>query len=270
MKFAAIQMISNANVEDNLQQAERLIEQAVSQLAQFIVLPENFSLMGNTSEISNSAEPFGKGVIQNFLKNQSVKHKIYLVGGSIPLVSEQQNKIYSSCLTFDPRGKCIARYNKIHLFDVQIPEKNEMYQESATYESGQEIVVCNTAFGKLGIGICYDIRFPELFRSMQPIEILAIPAAFTFTTGEAHWDVLLRARAIENQTYVIAANQGGTHNNGRETFGNSLIVDPWGKVLSRLEKDQGIAITDCDFNYLFNLRKTFPVLAHRRIYEKTF
>jgi deaminated glutathione amidase len=267
MKIAAIQMISNANVEENLAQAEQLIEQAATQGAQLIVLPENFALMGETTEILNIAEPSKKDNLQKFLKNQSLKNKIYLIGGSIPLHSEHSNKVYSSCLVFDPNGKQIARYNKIHLFDVQIPEKNEPYQESETYEYGKEIVVCDTAFGKIGIGICYDLRFPELFRAMKNITMIAIPAAFTQATGEAHWEILLKARAIENQTYIIAANQGGKHENGRETFGNSMIIDPWGKVLSRIEKGQGIAIADGDFNYLSNLRKTFPVLEHRRIYE---
>ena len=207
-------------------------------------------------------------VKQKLTNNQSVKNKIYLIGGSIPLFSENSNKVYSSCLVFDPNGKQIARYNKIHLFDVQIPEKNESYQESATYEYGKDIVTCQTSFGALGIGICYDLRFPELFRAMKNTTMIVIPAAFTQTTGEAHWEILLRARAIENQTYIIAANQGGKHENSRETFGNSMIIDPWGKVLSRIEKDQGIAIADCDFNYLSNLRKTFPVLEHRHIYEK--
>lgn len=268
MKIAAIQMISNANVEENLAQAEQLIEQAAKQGAQLIVLPENFALMSETTDILNIAESFGKGKIQNFLKNQSITNKIYLISGSIPLFSNNLNKIYSSCLVFDLEGNCIAHYNKIHLFDVQIPEKNEIYQESATYEYGKEIAVCETPFGKLGIGICYDLRFPELFRAMNNLTMIAIPAAFTQTTGEVHWEILLRARAIENQAYVIAANQGGKHENGRETFGNSMIIDPWGKVLARIEKGQGIAIADCDFNYLYDLRKTFPVLDHRRICER--
>jgi nitrilase len=267
MKIAAIQMISNANVEENLAQAEQLIEQAATQGAQLCVLPENFALMGETTEILSIAEPFENGILQKFLKNQSIKNKIYLIGGTIPLFSENSNKVYSSCLVFDPEGNCITRYNKIHLFDVQIPEKNEFYQESATYEYGKDIASCQTSFGALGIGICYDLRFPELFRAMKNITMIAIPAAFTQATGEAHWEVLLKARAIENQAYIIAANQGGKHENGRETFGNSMIIDPWGKVLARIEKGQGIAIADCDFNYLYDLRKTFPVLEHRRIYE---
>jgi deaminated glutathione amidase len=268
MKIAAIQMISNANVEENLTQAEKLIQQAATQGAQLCVLPENFALMGENADILKIAEPSKNGNLQKFLKNQSLINKIYLIGGSIPLLSDNLDKIYSSCLVFDPNGKQIARYNKIHLFDVQLPEKNESYQESATYEYGEEVVMCNTSFGKLGIGICYDLRFPELFRAMKNITMIAIPAAFTQTTGEAHWEILLRARAIENQVFVIASNQGGKHSNGRETFGHSLIIDPWGKVLSRIEKGQGIAIADCDFNYLHNLRKIFPVLEHRRLYEK--
>jgi len=267
MKVAAIQMISNANVEENLAQAEQLIKQAATQGAQLIVLPENFALMGETTEILSIAEFSENGNLQQFLKNQSLKNKIYLIGGTIPLFSENSNKVYSSCLVFDPNGKQIARYNKIHLFDVQIPEQNESYKESATYEYGKEVVMCDTAFGKIGIGICYDLRFPELFRAMRDITMIAIPAAFTQTTGETHWEILLKARAIENQTYIIAANQGGKHQNGRETFGNSMIIDPWGKVLSRIEKGQGIVIADGDFNYLHNLRKTFPVLEHRHIYE---
>lgn len=270
MKVAAIQMISNAKIEENLLQAEQLIQQAVQQHAQLIVLPENFAFMGNATEILNIVEPFGKGIIQNFIKNQSVKYKVYIVGGSIPLLSENSHKAYASCLVFNPQGTCIAKYNKIHLFDVQIPEKNEYYKESDTYGYGKEIITCETELGKLGIGICYDMRFPELFRLMQLIDFIVIPAAFTYATGKAHWEILLRARAIENQTFVIAANQGGTHYNGRETFGHSMIIDPWGKILACIEKGQGIAIADCDLNEIQNLRTIFPVLKHRQIYEQTF
>ncbi len=275
MKAAAIQMISNANVDDNLAQAEQLIQQAAKQGAQLCVLPENFALMGDNADILNIAQEYtgkgrlnpGQGKFQDFLSNQAAKYGIYLVGGSIPLFSEIEHKIYSSCLVFNPQGKSNGRYNKVHLFDVQIPEKNESYQESEIFEHGKDISIFNTSFGRMNIGICYDLRFPELFRENDFV-LLAIPAAFTQTTGEAHWEVLLRARAIENQAYVIAANQGGKHENGRETFGNSMIIDPWGKVLSRIEKGQGIAIADCDFDYLYNLRKTFPVLDHRRICER--
>jgi deaminated glutathione amidase len=267
MKVAAIQMISNTNVEENLQQAEQLIEQAVKQGAQLCVLPENFALMGEMTDTLKIAESFGEGNLQNFLKNQSIKYKIYLIGGSLPLFSEIKNKVYSSCLVFNPEGKLNGRYDKIHLFDVQIPEKNESYQESAIYEYGKAISIFNTSFGRMNVGICYDLRFPELFRE-NDFTLLAIPAAFTQATGEAHWEILLRARAIENQAYVIAANQGGKHQNGRETFGNSMIIDPWGKVLSCIEKGQGIAMADCDFNYLYDLRKNFPVLEHRRICER--
>lgn len=266
MRVAALQMISTTNVEKNLQQAEQLIEQAVQQGAQLCVLPENFALMGEITDTLKIAESFGEGTLQNFLKTQAIKHQIYLIGGSLPLRSKIANKVYSSCLVFDPKGKLNGRYDKIHLFDVQLPEKNESYQESTIYEHGKTISVFNTSFGQLNIGICYDLRFPELFRKNNFI-LLAIPAAFTHTTGKAHWEVLLRARAIENQAYVIAANQGGKHQNGRETFGNSMIIDPWGKVLSCIKKGQGIVIADCDFNYLYNLRKSFPVLKHRRIYE---
>lgn len=274
MKVAAIQMVSNANIEENLEQAEKLIQQAVEQGAQLCVLPENFAFMGEDADILKIAQDSGKGrlnpsqgKLQNFLSNQAAKYGIYLVGGSIPLLSEVNNKVYSSCLVFSPQGKPNGRYNKVHLFDVKIPEKNEFYQESATFEYGKDISIFNTSFGRMNVGICYDLRFPELFRENDFV-LLAIPAAFTQTTGEVHWEILLRARAIENQAYVIAANQGGKHKNGRETFGNSMIIDPWGKVLSRIEKGQGIAIADCDFDYLFNLRKTFPVLEHRRICER--
>lgn len=263
MNIAAIQMVSNAAVSTNLKQAEQLIKQAVSEGAKLCVLPENFALMSQTADILSIAEQQGRGKLQDFLSNQAAKYGIYLVGGSIPLLSKTPKKVYSSCLVFDPQGSQIACYNKIHLFDVAIPEKNESYKESDTFEKGQQIITFQTSFANIGIGICYDIRFPEQFRAMNAIEILVIPAAFTQTTGQAHWEILLKARAIENQVYVIAANQGGKHNNHQETYGNSLIIDGWGTVLSRIEKGQGVAISNYDSIALQQLRKNFPVLTHR-------
>ncbi|MEY3219461.1 MAG: hypothetical protein RIT27_818 [Pseudomonadota bacterium] len=263
MNIAAIQMVSNTDISTNLKQAEQLLKQAVSESARICVLPEYFAQMGKPEEMLSIAEPIGQGKLQDFLANQAAKHGIYLVGGSIPLRSTVPQKLLASCLVFNPQGLKIGHYNKIHLFDVSIPEKNEHYEESATFEKGHQITTIQTPFANIGIGICYDIRFPEQFREMTAIEILAIPAAFTQTTGQAHWEVLLRARAIENQVYVIAANQGGKHNNGQETYGNSLIINGWGTVLNRREKGQGIVISNYDPVALQQLRKNFPVLTHR-------
>ena len=265
---AAIQMASGPNVQANLDQAEKLISEAVAQSAKLIVLPENFSFMGKTDrERIAVAETDGEGLVQRFLSEQSKKHAIWLVGGTIPVKSGDGDKLYASCMLFNDKGDRVARYNKIHLFDVHLQESNESYTESDTTLSGDEIVVVDTPFGKLGLAICYDLRFPELFRIMvnQGMQICAIPSSFTAQTGKAHWEVLVRARAIENLCYVIAAGQGGYHVSGRETFGYSMVVNPWGTVLNHMGKGAGVVAAKLDRAYLESTREHFPVLEHRRL-----
>jgi predicted amidohydrolase len=268
-KIAAIQMTSNADVAKNLQQAGELIAQAVGEGAQLVVLPENFAVMGiDEADKVKAREKLGEGPIQDFLSAQAAQHHIWLVAGTIPLATDETTeKVYATCLVFNDQGNVVARYDKIHLFDVNIHTTSETYHESKSTQAGNEIITVATPFGKLGLAVCYDIRFPEFFRAMhdQGVEIIILSAAFTFVTGVAHWDVLVRARAIENQVYMVTSAQTGTHESGRKTYGHSMIVDPWGVTLSVLPEGQGVVIADLDLTYLQKIRREFPVLMHRII-----
>ncbi|MFC0348506.1 carbon-nitrogen hydrolase family protein [Undibacterium danionis] len=263
MKITAIQMVSLADPATNIQTAKRLLQQAKSAGAELAVLPEYWSIMGlrDTDKVAFAEEP-GNGVLQNFLKQMAQELQMTIVGGTIPLQSSDSHKIYNACLVFDPSGTQIARYDKIHLFGFTNGE--ESYQESNTIQAGDEIVSFDSAVGKVGLGICYDLRFPELFRNMGVCDLLVLPAAFTYTTGQAHWEILLRARAIENQCYVLASAQGGTHDSGRRTWGHSMLIDPWGKVLSCLEEGEGVVVADLDREAMQNIRNNLPALKHRR------
>ena len=264
IKIAAIQMASGPSVAANLSEAERLIEVAANQGAKLVVLPEYFAIMGmkETDKVA-VREQEGKGPIQDFLSKIAKDHGIWLIGGSVPMVSNFPNKVRNSCLVYDDKGKQVARYDKIHLFGLDLG--NEHYHEENTIESGNDIQVVDTPFGKIGLSICYDLRFPELYRAMGEVNIIVIPAAFTETTGKAHWETLVRARAIENLSYVIAAAQGGYHLSGRETHGNSMIVDPWGVILDRLPRGSGVVIATMNPQYQTSLRKSLPALKHRTI-----
>jgi nitrilase len=266
IKIAAIQMASGPYVAANLSEAERLIEVAANQGAKLVALPEYFALMGfkETDKVA-AREEEGKGPIQQFLKSMAKKHKIWLIGGSVPLVSNFPNKVRNSCLVYDDQGKQVARYDKIHLFGLNLG--NEQYHEEKTIESGDVIKVVDTPFGKIGLSICYDLRFPELYRAMKDVNIIVVPSAFTDTTGKAHWETLVRARAIENLSYVMAPAQGGYHLSGRETHGNSMIVDPWGVVLDRLPRGSGVVIAAMNPKYQASLRASLPALKHRIITE---
>ena len=266
IKIAAIQMASGPYVAANLSEAERLIEVAANQGAKLVALPEYFALMGfkETDKVA-AREEEGKGPIQQFLKSMAKKHKIWLVGGSVPLVSNFPNKVRNSCLVYDDQGEQVARYDKIHLFGLNLG--NEQYHEEKTIESGDTIKVVDTPFGKIGLSICYDLRFPELYRAMKDVNIIVVPSAFTDTTGKAHWETLVRARAIENLSYVMAPAQGGYHLSGRETHGNSMIVDPWGVVLDRLPRGSGVVIAAMNPKYQASLRASLPALKHRIITE---
>ncbi len=264
IKIAAIQMASGPNVGANLSEAERLIEIAVNQGAKLIALPEYFAIMGlkDTDKVKVREEP-GHGQIQDFLSSTAKKHKIWLVGGSIPLSCSNPKKVRNSCLVYDDKGKLAARYDKIHLFGLDLG--NEHYHEEQTIEAGNSIQVVTTPFGKIGLSICYDLRFPELYRAMGEVNMIVVPSAFTDTTGKAHWESLIRARAIENLSYVIAPAQGGYHISGRETHGNSMIVDPWGVVLDRLPRGSGVVMATMNPKYQTSLRNSLPALQHRTI-----
>jgi nitrilase len=264
--MTAIQMVSGPSVAENLAAAAELLARAAAGGAQLAILPENFALMGRgESDKVQVREAEGEGPIQAFLAEQAARHRLWLVGGTIPLrTAADDNRVRAACLLFDDRGRQVARYDKVHLFDVQVVGSAERYAESATIEPGDRYVVADTPFGRLGLAVCYDLRFPEQFRALveQGMEILALPAAFTAATGKAHWETLLRARAIENQCYVIASAQGGKHANGRETYGDSLIIDPWGEILDRLPEGPGVVLAEFDRERLANIRQQFPVLQH--------
>ena len=262
VRVAALQMVSTPRVEENLKTAAGLVAQAVAQGAQLVALPEYFPIMG-LSDADKFAvrEVDGQGAIQDFLAATARQHGIWLVGGSLPLVAAEAGKVLNSCLVFDPRGERVARYDKIHLFGFQ--KDAERYNESATIEAGSQPVVFDAPFGRVGVSICYDIRFPELYRAQGAVDLQIIPAAFTETTGRAHWEILLRARAIENQCYVLAVAQGGKHENGRETHGNSMLIDPWGIILDRLPKGPGVVVGDVDHARIADVRASLPALKHR-------
>lgn len=267
-RVAAVQMASGPNVGANLLEAGRLIATAADGGAQLIVLPENFAIMGmaETDKVAIRENP-GSGPIQDFLANQAEKFGVWLVGGTIPLAAKAADKVRAACLLYNDKGDVAARYDKMHLFDVRLNDGEETYVESQTIEPGDSPVVVDTPFGRVGLAVCYDLRFPEQFRAMleQDMQLFVLPSAFTAITGRAHWEVLLRARAIENLCYGIAAAQGGFHVNGRETHGDSMIVDPWGTVLDRLPRGSGVVSAEIDLNRVANTRRNFPAISHRRL-----
>jgi predicted amidohydrolase len=263
-------MTSGASVEANLETARRLLERAKAAGAVLAVLPENFAIMGRQeSDKIAVAEPLGAGPIQTFLASAASELRLWLIGGTIPLkVAGEPGRVAASSLVFADDGRLAARYDKIHLFDVDIPDREERYRESATIVPGNGTTVVATPVGRVGMSVCYDVRFPELFRCLQAqgAEVFSVPSAFTAATGRAHWELLMRARAVENLCYVLAAAQGGVHENGRETYGDSLIVDPWGHVLARVaEPGPGLAVAEIDLTLQRDLRARFPALSHRRM-----
>ncbi|MBN9422554.1 MAG: acyltransferase [Candidatus Accumulibacter sp. 66-26] len=261
-RIAAVQMISTPRVEDNLRTAERLIAEAVAQGAELVALPEYFAIMGmSEGDKVKVREADGHGPIQDFLAETARRHRIWLIGGSMPLIASDPNKVLNSSVAYNPQGERVARYDKIHLFGFQ--KGAERYNESATIEAGSQPVAFDTPFGRVGLSICYDLRFPELYRALGVTDLLVIPAAFTETTGRAHWEILLRARAIENQCYVLAVGQGGRHENGRETHGNSMLIDPWGNIVDRKLKGPGIVIGELDHAQIAEIRASLPALKHR-------
>lgn len=268
-KVAAIQMASGPKVDANLREAGRLISQATAAGAELIVLPENFAIMGieESDKVAVREKP-NDGPIQDFLSEQAKQHDVWLVGGTIPIECSDPNKILAACIVYDNQGNFVDRYDKIHLFDVDLVDTGENYIESETIEFGDlNLKVIDSPFGKIGLAVCYDLRFPELFRGLLDLgaEIIVLPAAFTAATGKAHWESLLRARAIENLTYIIASGQGGYHLNGRATHGDSMIIDPWGAILNRIHHGAGFTLAEINIEYLQSRRKTFPCIQHRRM-----
>ncbi len=267
---AVLQMTSVASVEANLATACSLLERARDAGAALAVLPENFAIMGRKEQDKlAAAEALGEGPIQARLSRTARELGLWIVGGTIPIkIDQDPGRVAAASLVFDSGGRVVARYDKIHLFDVEIPERDERYRESATIAPGAGTTIVATPVGRVGLSVCYDVRFPELYRGLQAqgAEVFTVPSAFTAPTGRAHWELLLRARAVENLCYVLAAAQGGVHENGRETYGDSLIVDPWGHVLARVaEPGPGLAVADIDLTQQGELRTRFPALNHRRL-----
>ena len=265
---AAIQMTSNHIVADNLAAAGELLREAKDLGADIACLPENFSFIGlRDADKLQVAEADGEGAVQSFLSDTARKLKMWILGGTILIRGDSDGRVANSSLLIDASGKRVARYDKIHLFDVAIPGRDEQYRESKHVAPGRAPVIADTPVGRLGLSVCYDMRFPELYRELvlRGAEWLAMPAAFTVPTGRAHWETLLRARAIENLCYVVAPAQTGTHSSGRETYGDSLIVDYWGQVLSRLAKGTGVITAEIDLGKQAETRARFPALDNRRL-----
>ncbi len=262
-RVAAIQTVSSTQLMGNLQNAGNLIAQAVEKGAELVVLPEYFCFMGRKdSDKLSIKEKLGIGPIQQFLSGQAKQYGIWLVGGTLPLDNDDPDRIYNSSLIYDPAGNQVARYDKIHLFGFK--KGQESYDESVSIRAGENAPQTFMApCGPVGVSICYDLRFPEFFRAMGEVNLIVLPAAFTYTTGSAHWEVLLRARAIENQCYVLASAQGGKHENGRRTWGHSVLIDPWGDIVDSVAEGPGVAVGDIDLKRLSDVRESLPALKHR-------
>ncbi|HEX5339599.1 MAG TPA: carbon-nitrogen hydrolase family protein [Gammaproteobacteria bacterium] len=266
-RVAALQMNSGADVTTNLREAGRLMAQAAAQGAQLIVLPENFALMArDDAERVRAGEVDGSGQIQDFLADKARTLRAWIVGGTVPVVADG-DKVFARCPVYDAQGKRVAFYDKIHLFDVSVNTAGESYHESARMQPGSRAVVVDTPFGRLGLAVCYDLRFPELFRTLtaQGATLFAVPSAFTSSTGRVHWELLNRARAVENLAFVIAAAQTGRHASGRDTWGHSLIVEPWGELVAERAAGPGIVMANLDTESQRRLRQRFPALDHRRL-----
>jgi nitrilase len=267
-KVAAIQMTSGHVVADNLAVAGQLLREARDAGADIACLPENFAFIGlRDADKLETAESDGDGPVQAFLHDTARRLKLWILAGTINLKTRSESRVANASLLIDAQGKRVARYDKIHLFDVTLPGRQEQYRESSTVVPGREIVLADTPVGRLGLSVCYDMRFPELYRELvaRGAEWLAMPAAFTVPTGRAHWETLLRARAIENLCYVVAPAQSGTHTSGRETYGDTLIVDYWGQVLARRESGKGVVSAEFDLEKLAETRARFPALENRQL-----
>ncbi|WP_028996904.1 carbon-nitrogen hydrolase family protein [Azohydromonas australica] len=270
MKLAALQMVSTPDVGRNLEAAARLIAEAATQGATLASLPEYFCLMGQDDRDKlRIAEADGAGPIQDFLSGEAKRHGLWLIGGTLPIRAADGQRVRNACCVYGPDGVRAARYDKLHLFAFD--NGREHYDEAVALEPGDAPVAVQAGALRVGLSVCYDLRFPELYRAMSfgegrsPCDVISVPAAFTYTTGRSHWELLLRTRAVENQCYVVAAAQGGKHENGRRTWGHSMVIDPWGEVLSVVEEGEGIAIAPFDAARMGQVRVQLPALGHRRL-----
>ena len=263
-RVAALQMVSTPEVMSNLESAGRLIAAAAAAGARLVALPENFYLIGrHEADKVKVREPEGEGPIQSFLAAAARRHRVWIVGGTAPISCSDPGRIRSACLVFDDSGRRVARYDKMHLFRFEAGD--ERYDESRTLERGESAVAVQSPFGRLALSVCYDVRFPELYRELGDFDAMFVPSAFTVPTGAAHWETLLRARAIENQAYVIAPAQGGLHASGRRTYGHSMIVDPWGQVLAVRPEGEGVVLAEMDTERVREVRASLPAVANRRL-----
>jgi len=262
VQIAAVQMVSSTDVQANLAQAGELIAQAAAGGAQIVLLPENFYFMGvkDTDKVA-LREALGDGPIQSCLSNAARTHGVWLVGGTVPLVSPEPGRVLNTALVFDPQGLQVERYDKIHLFSFAKGE--EHFNEARTIWPGEQTCAFASPAGRVGLSICYDLRFPELYRALGDCALMMVTAAFTYTTGRAHWELLLRARAVENQCYVLAAAQGGKHENGRSTWGHSMLIDPWGEIVAELAEGPGVVLGKVNPARIIEIRQSLPALQHR-------
>lgn len=269
MLISAIQMTSKMDLAENLSMAKELLERSADKGAKLAVLPENFALLGQGPDFKQARlgiqETLGSGPIQDFLANTAKRLNLWIVAGTIPIKSSDPIRPYAACLVFNDKGDCVAQYNKVHLFDVVLSD-SEQYRESDSITPGHDSVVVATPLGKIGLSICYDLRFPEFYRKLvdKGAEILVLPAAFTLTTGRMHWDVLTRALAIQQFCYVVAASQTGIHGMGRKTYGHSAIISPKGEVLAHISDEIGVITAEVDLYELAEYRKQIPALTHKR------
>mgnify|MGYP001291327987 FL=1 len=267
-KVSAIQLNSGPNIKVNLYDVKTYIEQISETKTEIVVLPENFALMPeNDNDYIKFSENLDDGQIQNYISDLARRYKLWIVAGTIPIKSPDNERVMASTITYDDTGKRVSLYNKIHLFDVTLPKSKESYNESKYFMPGETIEVIDTPIGRAGIACCYDLRFPELFRLQQDkkIEVIILPASFTEQTGKVHWETLIKARAIENLSYVVTSCQGGYHINGKKTFGHTMTVSPWGKTLDKLEKGKGFITSEIDLSQLKSIRENFPVLDHMKL-----
>lgn len=264
VKIAAVQMVSTPVIEENIAAARRLIADAAEQGAQLVLLPEYWPIMGmQESDKVAHAEQFDIGPIQNLMSDMAREHRLWLIGGTLPMVAPEADKVLNTMMVYNPDGEHVVRYDKIHLFSFTKGE--ESYDEARTIVHGTKVASFDAPFGRVGLSVCYDLRFPELYRAMGDCRLIVMPAAFTYTTGKAHWEILLRARAIENQCYVLAAAQGGKHPNGRRTWGHSMLIDPWGEVKAMLPEGEGVVVGEIDPTFLQRVRESLPALKHRKM-----
>lgn len=266
-RVAALQMVSSSHLEENLRVAAQLIAQAAAGGARLVVLPETFAMFSTRAQQSlGEREGQDMPPLREFLSHQARLNKVWIVAGTIPFAENSGERVYASSFVLDEQGREVARYDKIHMFDVDVDDSHGSYRESDTFKPGNRVVVVDSPVGRLGVAVCYDIRFPELFRAMflQGVDVIAVPAAFTLRTGEAHWLPLLRARAIENQCYIVGANQGGVHSKSRSTSGGSVIIDGWGTVLAEAGRGEACIIADIDLDRLVQIRRKMPVADHLR------